>query len=100
MGNRDTPTLSCLHSEETGQVTREDLQQKAALQDNPQREKTRSPEHRQLEASGQGKRGEEKGGKISLSADVPWPLPRQRGADFLSCPKPLHLPPCLPRAYL
>lgn len=74
-------------SEETRQVTREALQQKAALEDKPQREKTRSSGHRQLEANGQGRRGEEKGGKISLSTDVPWPPPRQRGADFLSCPQ-------------
>lgn len=96
----EIPPPSHLNSEEIQQVTREALQQKAALEDKLQREKTRSPEHRQLEANGQGRRGEEKGGKISLSTVVPWPLPRQRGAYFLTCPKPLHLPPCLPRAYL
>ena len=84
----DTTTPSHLDWEETRQVTGETLQQKATLEDNPQREKTRSPEHRKLEVHTQGRREEESGGKISLSTDVPWPLPRQRGADFLSCPSP------------
>ena len=87
ISNAYTTSPSRLDSEETGQVTWEALQQKAALEDNPQREKTRSPEHRKLGASRPGK-GEKRGGKISLSTDVPWPQPRQRGADFCLVPSP------------
>lgn len=48
VGNRDPPFLD---SEETGEVAREALPQRAHPKGNAQRERTRNPEHRQLEAS-------------------------------------------------
>ena len=100
----DTTTPSHLDWEETRQVTGEALQQKAALEDNPQREKTRSPEASRASQEARSLRaGEERGGE--QREDIPFhgcalaPAQAKRGR-FSVLSKPLHLLPCLLHAYL